>query len=368
MVAHGVAAFFTALLAVAVALRRRLESRIAHIQTGAERRAVHPVSAGIGAGAIAALADETVNVYRELYTLRDGSKAFCQVISPAKCAPTYILVFFHGYCGHGDLYIESMVRLARQGAIVILPDMPCHGRSDGLLAYIPHWWSWVDKVWEIVDLVLPGVRKLTQKRLNVFASGCSLGGGLVACLAIQRPAFFEGLVLVCPMLVVHDHVKPSWIVEQIFKHLLAKLLPTLPAAPTKDLASLFYRVEQQGTRYADTNPFSLRGLKPRLGTALQLGFAFPDWMKHQLANVRAPFLVLHGAADRITDPSMSQRLHDQAASTDKQIKIYDGACHSELLDCLPGKAETIGMEFLPEQTAITDACLADVAAWLAARS
>lgn len=40
-----------------------------------------------------------------------------------------------------------------------------------------------------------------------------------------------------------------------------------------------------------------------------------------------PFIVLHGAADKIVDPEVSRALYDRAGSTDKSIKLYPGMWH-----------------------------------------
>jgi len=42
----------------------------------------------------------------------------------------------------------------------------------------------------------------------------------------------------------------------------------------------------------------------------------------------APFFILHGSADKITDPNLSQSFHDESPSKDKTIKIYDGLWHN----------------------------------------
>merc|ERR1712039_1106175 len=112
----------------------------------------------------------------------------------------------------------------------------------------------------------------------------------------------------------------------------------------------------------------MQGLPPRLASAKEMAFVFPEWMESRLAEVRTPFLVLHGLSDKITDPQMSQRLHKEAAVSDKSIKLYDGAFHCELLCCLPGNACFIGSDWLPEQSAQTEECLTDVAEWLRARA
>lgn len=37
--------------------------------------------------------------------------------------------------------------------------------------------------------------------------------------------------------------------------------------------------------------------------------------------------MLHGAADQVTDPSISKLLHERAKSEDKTMKLYDDAWH-----------------------------------------
>jgi predicted esterase len=43
-----------------------------------------------------------------------------------------------------------------------------------------------------------------------------------------------------------------------------------------------------------------------------------------LSEFDAPFLVLHGKEDKVTDPKLSQALYDESKSKDKTIKLYDG--------------------------------------------
>eukprot|EP00933_Yihiella_yeosuensis_P052742 TRINITY_DN50855_c0_g1_i1.p1 TRINITY_DN50855_c0_g1~~TRINITY_DN50855_c0_g1_i1.p1 ORF type:complete len:369 (-),score=56.16 TRINITY_DN50855_c0_g1_i1:105-1211(-) len=360
--------FGVVIICGAALLRSYLCRRIAHILTGDQRRSLFPLEVPLTPGSEEVLSSKEVSVQRELHQLKDGSKIFCQVIKPLQTTPTHVHVFFHGYTSQSDLYLEVMSSLAKRGAIVLMPDLPCHGRSDGLLCYMPDWWAWVDQIWETLELVVPKVRNTTTKPMPVFASGISLGGGLTACLAVQRPTFFDGIVLIAPMLFVSDEIKPPWIVQQVFKYFLAPLLPTWPITPTKSMDAFDFRVEEQGYRYVKANCMSMKGLAPRLGTAFQLGFTFPDWMKHRLESVKTPFLVLHGTADKITDPDMSQQLYDKACCKDKSIKFYDGAFHCELLCCLPGNAKLIEMEWLPSQVGVTNECCNDIAEWIAARA
>ena len=45
-----------------------------------------------------------------------------------------------------------------------------------------------------------------------------------------------------------------------------------------------------------------------------------------------PFFVLHGTADKVTDPLASEDLYNMAASEFKDIKLYDGFLHDLLFE------------------------------------
>ncbi|KAG6745714.1 hypothetical protein POTOM_050217 [Populus tomentosa] len=51
-----------------------------------------------------------------------------------------------------------------------------------------------------------------------------------------------------------------------------------------------------------------------------------------LKRLRVPFLVLHGAADTVTDPDASRKLYEEASSTDKTIKLLEGFLHDLLFE------------------------------------
>ena len=49
-----------------------------------------------------------------------------------------------------------------------------------------------------------------------------------------------------------------------------------------------------------------------------------------LLQISSPLLILHGAADQVTDPRVSQFLYEKANTKDKTLKLYEGAYHSIL--------------------------------------
>ena len=57
-----------------------------------------------------------------------------------------------------------------------------------------------------------------------------------------------------------------------------------------------------------------------------------SYLTQNLRLVTVPFLVLHGTADRVTDPLASQDLYNKAASRYKDIKLYEGLLHDLLFE------------------------------------
>ena len=62
-------------------------------------------------------------------------------------------------------------------------------------------------------------------------------------------------------------------------------------------------------------------------------------------------MILHGAADKVTDPNISKFLYEKAASKDKTLKLYDGSYHC----ILEGESDERIFEVLDDITAWLDA-------------
>lgn len=57
-----------------------------------------------------------------------------------------------------------------------------------------------------------------------------------------------------------------------------------------------------------------------------------SYLQQNLSKICIPFLVLHGTADEVTDPTASQKLYDEASSTDKSIRLLQGLLHDLLFE------------------------------------
>lgn len=56
------------------------------------------------------------------------------------------------------------------------------------------------------------------------------------------------------------------------------------------------------------------------------------YLQQNLCRLTVPFLVLHGTDDSVTDPGASQKLYNEASSTDKNIVLYEGLLHDLLFE------------------------------------
>lgn len=160
-----------------------------------------------------------------------------------------------------------------------------------------------------------------------------MGGAIAFCAYNKRPDLFDGVIFVAPMCKISDEMKPSDTVIDAFRMIAGPrgantLCGYLPIAPAKaNLGDFTYkRLSIKATASLCPTNYC-RNL--RLSTARELYFATLR-ISEQMERFDAPFLILHGKDDLVTDPLLSQHLYEEARSNDKDIRLYDGMWHSIL--------------------------------------
>jgi len=165
-----------------------------------------------------------------------------------------------------------------------------------------------------------------------FLSFRGIHSGAVAYSIYNRiPDLFRGVVFVCPMCKIGDDMlPPQWIID-LLQWLIGptgttSFLGFLPIAPAKnDVGNVSYRIEKKREVVSRCPTSFCRN--PRLATARELIQVTKD-ISASLKEFDAPFLVVHGEADRVTDPQLSQALYNESKSTDKSIILYPGMWHA----------------------------------------
>ncbi|KAH6763028.1 alpha/beta-Hydrolases superfamily protein [Perilla frutescens var. hirtella] len=255
----------------------------------------------------------------------EGQEIFCKSWLPKPGVRIKgALCFCHGYGDTCTFFFEGIAKhIAASGYGVYAIDHPGFGLSEGLHGYIPSFDAVVDNVIEQFKIMKgrPEIRGLPH-----FIFGQSMGGAIALKALLKAPNEWDGIVLVAPMCKISEEMKPPVALQQILIF-LSKLMPQAKLVPQKDLADLAFR-ELSKKNMAPYNVISYSD-QTRLKTAVELLNA-TESIESQVEKVVSPMLVLHGAADRVTDPRISQFLHDNASSNDKTLKLYDGGFHSIL--------------------------------------
>ncbi|XP_048625090.1 caffeoylshikimate esterase-like isoform X2 [Brassica napus] len=207
-----------------------------------------------------------------------GVEIFSKSWLPEASRPRALVCFCHGYGDTCTFFFEGIARrLALSGYGVFAMDYPGFGLSEGLHGYI----SSFDLLVEDVIEHFSNIKENSEfSSLPSFLFGQSMGGAVSLKIHFKQPNAWTGAVLVAPMC----------------------------KAPYNVIC------------YCD---------KPRLRTAVEM-LRTTQEIEQQLHKVCLPILILHGEADRMTDPSVSRELYEKAKSSDKKIVLYKDAFHSLL--------------------------------------
>ncbi|KAG0447686.1 hypothetical protein HPP92_028210 [Vanilla planifolia] len=171
-----------------------------------------------------------------------------------------------------------------------------HGGSDGLHGYVPS----LDWIITDIDMLLEKI-KLENPGVPCFLFGHSTGGALVlkAALVPHIKAALEGVILTR----LRSCVKPAHAI-------VGKGIPVSKGSCCN------------GAKYSD--PLVYTGpIRVRTGHEI---LRISSYLMQHIGSVTIPFMVLHGTADKVTDPLASQDLYNGAPSKHKDIRLYDGLC------------------------------------------
>lgn len=150
-----------------------------------------------------------------------------------------------------------------------------------------------------------GYIRLAARCRRLFVLGLSLGGALSLHLAAHRPV--DGVVAMAAPLTIDEPLLP-------LASAIGRLMPTLPKSSKSD----WFDPEAAGRRVAyDRYP---------LLAAAQLA-NFLRHLRDDLADVRAPALLMHSYQDRRVLPANMPLIYDLLGSDDKRMVWIDGSNH-----------------------------------------
>lgn len=228
-----------------------------------------------------------------------------------------LVLILHGGAEHCGRYTAIATELTSLGLVVVSHDHRGHGKSEGSRLY-------VDTFDEYVQDALMHLKILQQDyaRLPIFLLGHSMGATVSLGLLLKHldEVPVRGMVFIAPAFMSTQKSVPAYKVSMA--RLASKLYPQMQVAPiepgwmSRDPAVLKDYKE---------DPLVYHG-----GVKARWGLAYLDMLaevKGKWKDVRTPFLTIHGTGDNLWSSKGSELFHEEAASEDKNIRLFDGAYH-----------------------------------------
>ncbi|KAM2487834.1 hypothetical protein ACFX1W_039706 [Malus domestica] len=268
--------------------------------------------------------DDDENSVRQysLFATARGETLFTQSWTPVSVNIRGVVILMHGLNEHSGRYSNFAKQLNANGFKVYGMDWIGHGGSDGLHAYVPS----LD--YAVTDMKLFLEKVLAENHgLPCFCFGHSTGAAIVLKVMLD-PKFesrIDGVVLTSPAV----GVQPSHPILVVIAPIVSFLLPRYQlSAANKQGMPVSRDPEALVAKYSD--PLVYTG-SIRVRTGYEI-LRITSYLQQNLTKLMVPFFVLHGTADTVTDPEASQKLYDEASSTDKTIKLFDGFVHDLLFE------------------------------------
>ena len=246
---------------------------------------------------------------------KQGYKIFTQ--SWKVDQPKANLIVIHGIAEHSNRYLHLVEYCNENQMSVFALDLQGHGQSEGTPCNVNRYGDFLDEI----EMFLSEIQS-DLSDAPTFVFGHSMGGGLVAKLALDKKLNCNGIILSGALLKVNEDISP---VLQKLSPIISAIAPQLKTVQLeKDHISKDPKVVEA---YVNDPMVYSGGLKARIASELLI---MSKKIQADMPSFDYPVLILHGGADQLTKPDGSKMLNAKAKSTDKTLKIYDGLYHEIL--------------------------------------
>jgi acylglycerol lipase len=230
-----------------------------------------------------------------------------------------VLIIVHGLKDHSSRYGSVAEQLVNRGYAVYALDLRGHGKSEGERGFVNSF----DVYLGDLDLFYDQVRrKEPGKPIVLF--GHSMGGAIAFLFTLTRNPDIHGLILSAPALKVGSDVSPLlvWFTKRIGG--------IAPKRPMFKLDNKLFTRDIDSLASMNSDPLIYNKPHPAR-TAAELLRAI-ERIQKTMASITIPIVIMHGTADKITNPDGSRQLNEVALSKDKTLKLYEGHYHDLLHD------------------------------------
>ena len=228
--------------------------------------------------------------------------------------PKAVLLVALGLAEHSGRYKNLVDYFLPRGYAVYALDHRGHGKSEGIRSYVDNFNDYLTDLNTFYDMV-----RKENKDAKIFLFGHSLGATIATAYAIKHQKELDGLIVSGASLVPSTSVSP---VLLAMAGLVSALAPKMGVTLLD--ASAVSRDQAVVDAYVN-DPLVFRGKVPaRTGAELaRMWKQLPE----QMPTIKLPILIMHGFADRLSDPRGSKLLYERVGSKDKTLKLYDNCYH-----------------------------------------
>ncbi len=241
--------------------------------------------------------------------------------------PKARLLVVHGWAEHSGRYTNLVNYFVAKDYAVCGLDHRGHGRSEGLRGYVERFSDYVTDLKTFSDIVRGG-----HGDTKIFLVGHSMGGAIATAYTIRYQRELAGLLLSGAALKLPSGQSPALIVAA---RMLSLLLPKMGITVLD--ASAISQDKAVVDAYVN-DPLVYRGkIRARFGGEMLKTL---QELPRQMPKINLPILIMHGTADRLSDPQGSQMLYERVGSSDKTLKLYEGFYHEIFNE--PGHKQVLG--------------------------
>lgn len=245
-----------------------------------------------------------------------GLKIFVRSWHPGSGARAAVVIC-HGVNSHSGYYTWTAEQLVSSGLAVYALDLHGRGQSDGERFYLDRISDYVHDVHAVV-----GLAKTRNSGLPVFLLGHSAGGVVSCVYTLEHQADLAGLV--CESFAFQ-------VAAPDFALAVVKGLSHLaPHAHVLRLKNEEFSRDPAVVDAMNRDPLIANEVQPTR-TVAELVRA-DERLTKEFPLITLPVLILHGTADKVTNPKGSQLFYEKAGSADKTLKLYEGHAHDLLND------------------------------------
>ena len=244
---------------------------------------------------------------------QDGLELFAHAF-PAKDEPKAVICIVHGHGEHIERYEHVAHALNQAGYSVIGYDHRGHGQSEGPRGHIPSY-----------DLLLDDLSRFRKEvndyypDLPHFIWGHSMGGNVVLNYILRHNPPTKGVIATGPWLKLAFE-PPA--IQLFLGKMMDKIKPDFTQETNLDTAALARDPDVVRAYEED----SLVHGKASARLIVEM-LANGDYALEHASELKAPTLLMHGGADRVTSAEASKTFAANAPADKLTLKIWDGFYH-----------------------------------------